>query len=167
MERAVEKIAFLPFGLLMDRWRWDVFSGKIKPDRYNEAWWQLRQRYQGIAAPVPRGGEDFDPGAKYHIPANVPYTRYFLATVLQFQFHRALCKVAGHEGPLHTCSIYGNEAAGARLRAMMEMGLSHPWPKALAALSGETKMDVSAILDYFAPLQAWLKKQNEGQSCGW
>ncbi|MCB9556522.1 MAG: M2 family metallopeptidase [Deltaproteobacteria bacterium] len=167
MERALGKIAFLPFGILIDKWRWDVFSGKITPANYNKAWWDLRTRYQGIAAPVERSEQDFDPGAKFHIPANVPYTRYFLAHILQFQFHRALCKISGHEGPLHKCSIYENKAAGERLKAMMEMGMSEPWPKALEALTGEKKMDASAILAYFKPLHDWLKKQNQGQQCGW
>ncbi len=168
MQRALEKIAFLPFGLLVDRWRWGVFEGRIGPDDYNRAWWDLRTRYQGVAAPVPRSEADFDPGAKYHVPANVPYTRYFLAAILQFQFHRALCrKVLHFKGPLHECSIYGNKEAGARIRTMMEMGMSRPWPEALAALTGETRMDASAILEYFAPLHDWLKKQNRGRKCGW
>jgi peptidyl-dipeptidase A len=167
MKRALEKVAFLPFGLLVDRWRWDVFSGKISPADYNKKWWELRMRYQGIKPPVARTEDDFDPGAKYHIPANVPYTRYFLADILQFQFHRALCRIAGHKGPLYTCSIYGNKEAGKRLEAMMKMGLSRPWPEALAALTGEKRMDASAILDYFAPLYDWLKEQNKGRKCGW
>ena len=167
MKRALDKVSFLPFGLLIDRWRWDVFSGKTKPAGYNSAWWALREKYQGVKAPVARADDDFDPGAKYHIPANVPYTRYFLATILQFQFHRALCRVAGHEGPLHTCSIYGNKAAGTRLNEMMKMGLSVPWPDALEALSGERQMDATAIVDYFAPLMVWLKEQNKGRQCGW
>ncbi len=167
MKRALEKIAFLPFGLLIDRWRWDVFSGKTPPERYNEAWWQLRKQFQGVAPAVERTEADFDPGAKYHVPANVPYTRYFLAAILQFQFHRALCKQIGHQGPLHTCSIYANKDAGKRIDDMMKLGLQKPWPEALAALSGETQMDATAILDYFAPLNDWLKKQNEGRQCGW
>ena len=168
MKDALEKVAFLPFGRMIDQWRWDVFSGKTKPSEYNKHWWELRQKYQGIApAGGPRGEEFFDPGAKYHIPANVPYMRYFLAAILQFQFHRALCKAAGHQGPLHTCSIYGNKAAGAKLKAMLELGASKPWPDALEALTGERQMDATAILDYFAPLQAWLKEQNKGQTCGW
>lgn len=167
MQRALQKVAFLPFGLIIDKWRWDVFAGKIKPGDYNKGWWQLRTRYQGIAPPVPRTEQDFDPGAKYHIPANVPYLRYFLAAILQFQFHRALCKVAGHTGPLHTCSIYGNKKAGERLRQMMAMGLSRPWPEALRALTGEERMDASAILGYFKPLQEWLEAQNKGRTCGW
>ena len=167
MKRALDKVSFLPFGLLIDRWRWDVFSGKTAPEAYNTAWWELRRKYQGVAPPLARSEADFDPGAKYHIPANVPYTRYFLATIMQFQFHRALCRVAGHEGPLHTCSIYGNKAAGERLNEMMALGLSAPWPDALEALSGERQMDATAILDYFAPLYEWLKAENKGRSCGW
>ncbi len=167
LKRALDKIAFLPFGLLIDQWRWEVFSGKIPPERYNQAWWELRRKYQGIDAPVARSEQDFDPGAKYHVPANVPYTRYFLADILQFQFHRALAREAGCTGPLHRCSIYGNEAAGKRLRDMLEMGLSRPWPEALQALTGQRDLDATAIRDYFAPLQKWLDEQNKGKPVGW
>ena len=164
---ALDKIAFLPFGLLVDQWRWKVFSGEVTPENYNQAWWDLRERYQGVRPPVARTEADFDPGAKYHVPANVPYTRYFLARILQFQFHRSLCDAAGYDGPLNRCSIYDNEAAGERLNAMMELGAGRPWPEALEALTGSREMDATAILDYFAPLQAWLDEQNEGQTCGW
>lgn len=167
MRDALAKVAFLPFGLLIDQWRWQVFSGKVTPDEYNRAWWELREKYQGVKAPTPRGEEWFDPGAKYHIPANVPYTRYFLAHILQFQFHRALCQAAGYEGPLHRCSIYGNKEAGNRLQAMLELGQSRPWPEALEVLTGSKEMDASAILDYFAPLKEWLDQQNRGRKCGW
>jgi peptidyl-dipeptidase A len=167
MKLALDKVAFLPFGLLIDKWRWDVFAGKIKPADYNKAWWELRRKYQGIDAPIPRTEEDFDPGAKYHIPANVPYTRYFLARLLQFQFHRALCRAAGQGGPLHQCSIYGSKEAGRALSKMMAMGAAKAWPEALAALSGERQMDASALLEYFTPLAAWLKQQNAGKRCGW
>ncbi|MBM4371218.1 MAG: M2 family metallopeptidase [Deltaproteobacteria bacterium] len=169
MRKALEKIAFLPFGLLIDRWRWEVFAGRVAPADFNSAWWELRRRFQGVAPPAARGADAFDPGAKYHIPANVPYTRYFLAAVLQFQFHRALCRVAGHQGPLHTCSIYGSRVAGERLEKMMAMGLSQPWPDALEVLTGEREMDASAIVEYFAPLSAWIREQNaqRGFACGW
>ena len=167
MKDAMEKVAFLPFGLLVDQWRWQVFSGRTKPEDYNKAWWELRERYQGVRAPVERTEQHFDPGAKYHVPANVPYTRYFLARILQFQFHRSLCEAAGHKGALHECSIYGNKEAGKRLQAMLEMGASKPWPEALHALTGQREMDASAMLDYFAPLRAFLKQKNAGQQCGW
>ena len=167
MRDALDKVAFLPFGLLVDQWRWRVFSGEISPDQYNRGWWELRERYQGVAPPMARTEAQFDPGAKYHVPANVPYTRYFLAHILQFQFHRSLCEAAGFEGPLHRCSIYGNQEAGERLRAMMELGQSRPWPEALEALTGSPEMDATAILDYFAPLRSWLDEQNRGRSCGW
>jgi len=167
MKQALEKVAFLPFGLLIDKWRWDVFSGKTPPEKYNAAWWELRTRYQGVAAPNQRPETAFDPGAKYHIPGNTPYMRYFLARILQFQFHRALCKAAGHQGPLDTCSVYGNKAAGEKLRAMLAMGATRPWPEALAAISGESAMDPSALVEYFAPLRKWLQEQNKGQTCGW
>jgi len=167
MRDALDKIAFLPFGKLIDQWRWDVFSGKVKPGDFNAAWWALRRKYQGVDAPVARSEADFDPGAKYHIPANVPYTRYFLARIYQFQFHRALCKAAGHQGPLHTCSIHGSEEAGKRLQAMLAMGASRPWPDAMQALTGQREADASAILDFFAPLKKWLEEQNRGRRCGW
>jgi peptidyl-dipeptidase A len=167
MRMALDKVAFLPFGLLVDQWRWQVFSGEIAPDGYNAGWWRLREKYQGVAAPVERSEDHFDPGAKFHVPANTPYTRYFLAHILQFQLHRSLCQVAGYEGPLHRCSIYGDEEAGRRLIELLEMGQSRPWPDALEAITGQRQMDATAILDYFAPLDEWLREQNEGQSCGW
>ncbi|HVI01435.1 MAG TPA: M2 family metallopeptidase [Enhygromyxa sp.] len=167
MADGLEKIAFLPFGLLIDRWRWGVFSGEIEPGEYNEAWWKLRNEYQGVSAPSERSEEHFDPGAKYHIPGNTPYARYFLARILQFQFHKALCDAAGHEGPLHTCSIYGSKEAGAKLQAMLEMGASKPWPDALEAIAGTRKMDAGPLLEYFEPLQGYLAEQNQGRTCGW
>jgi peptidyl-dipeptidase A len=167
LHKALEKIAFLPFGLVIDQWRWKVFSGEIPPEKYNESWWQLRQKYQGIAPPVDRSEADFDPAAKYHVAANVPYMRYFLADILQFQFHRALSQAAGCTGPLNRCSIYGNKQAGARLNAMLEMGQSRPWQDALEKIAGTRQMDASAIRDYFAPLQKWLDEQNKGKPLGW
>jgi peptidyl-dipeptidase A len=167
LHKALEKIAFLPFGLVIDQWRWKVFSGEIPPEKYNQAWWQLRQKYQGIAPPAPRGEADFDPGAKYHVAANVPYMRYFLADILQFQFHRALSQAAGCTGPLNRCSIYGNKEAGAKLNAMLEMGQSRPWQEALEKIAGTRQMDATAIRDYFAPLQKWLDEQNQGKPLGW
>jgi peptidyl-dipeptidase A len=167
LSRALEKVSFLPFGLLIDQWRWKVFSGEITPAQYNQAWWALRLKYQGVAPPSARGDEFFDPGAKYHVPDNTPYTRYFLAHILQFQFHRALSKAAGCTAPLHRCSIYESKQAGQRLNSMLTMGLSKPWPDALAAVADSNEMDASAILDYFAPLQAWLQEQTKGQPVGW
>ncbi len=167
MQDALGKVAFLPFGKLIDEWRWKVFSGEIKPDQYNTAWWNMRAKIQGVAPSTKRGEEFFDPGAKYHIPANVPYTRYFLAAVLQYQFHRSMCQLAGQTGPLHTCSIYGNKAAGAKLKQMLGMGAKRPWPDALEALTGQRQMDASAMVDYYAPLMKWLAEQNKGRSCGW
>ncbi len=167
MKLALEKIAFLPFGKMIDEWRWKVFSGEIAPEDYNKGWWALRNEYQGIAPGVERTEADFDAGAKYHIPGNTPYTRYFLSFIMQFQFHKALCEKAGHEGPLHECSIYNNKEAGKALGDMLTMGQSKPWPDAMQALTGQRKMDGSAIIDYFAPLNAYLKEQNEGRQCGW
>jgi len=164
---ALDKIAFLPFGLLVDQWRWQVFSGEIAPEAYNAGWWALRERYQGVAPPVERSEADFDPGAKYHIPANTPYTRYFLSTILQFQFHRALCAAAGYEGALNRCTIHGSAEAGQRLAALLELGKSRPWQDALEAMTGSREMDATAIIDYFAPLMRWLEEQNEGRTCGW
>ena len=167
LRQAMDKVAFLPFGLLIDRWRWQVFSGAVKPADYNRSWTDLRRTYQGIVPPVERGADAFDPGAKYHIPAVVPYTRYFLARLLQFQFYEAACKQAGWKGPLHRCSFYGNKAVGEKLNAMLAMGASKPWPDALAAFTGSREMSGKAMLRYFAPLEKWLKQQTKGQTCGW
>ena len=167
MQQALDRIAFLPFGKLIDEWRWGVFSGAIAPENYNKAWWDLRTKYQGIEAPVERTENDFDPGAKYHVPANVSYTRYFLAHVLMFQFHKALCDVSGHTGALHECSVAGSKEAGAKFSAMLEAGASEPWQNTLEKLTGTREMDASAIIDYFQPLMGYLREQNEGRSCGW
>lgn len=167
LRQAMDKVAFLPFGLLIDRWRWNVFNGTIKPAQYETAWNDMRLKYQGIVPPAPRGADAFDPGAKYHIPAVVPYTRYFLARVLQFQFFEAACKQAGWKGPLHRCSFYGNKAVGQKLNAMLTMGASKPWPDALEAFTGSREMSGASMVRYFAPLSRWLEQQNRGKDCGW
>lgn len=160
LRQALDKVAFLPFGYLVDQWRWKVFSGEVGPGDYNKAWWELREKYQNISPPAQRSENDFDAGAKYHVAGNTPYARYFLAHILQFQFHRALCREAGFKGPLNRCSIYGNKQVGEKLKAMLALGQSRPWPEALKAMTGEDKMDATAIIDYFAPLKAWLDEQN-------
>jgi peptidyl-dipeptidase A len=167
MRMALAKVAFMPFGLMIDRWRWGVFDGSIKPENYNTAWWELKAKYQGVAPSSARGEEFFDPGAKYHVPANTPYTRYFLSHILQFQFYKALCDAAGHEGPLYTCNFANNPEAGKRYWAMMERGASQPWQQTMKELTGGEQMDGSAVLEYFAPLQTWLVEQNKGKTCGW
>lgn len=167
MDRALEKVSFLPFALKVDNWRWQVFRGETTPAQYNQAWVDLGRKYQGITPPVSRAADAFDPGAKYHIPGNTPYLRYFLSFILQFQFHKAACEQAGWTGPLHRCSIYGNKEVGAKFTKMLEMGASKPWPDALEAFTGTREIDGSALVAYFAPLQTWMKEQNKGQSCGW
>ncbi|WCT73906.1 M2 family metallopeptidase [Sphingomonas naphthae] len=167
LRQAMDKVAFLPFGLLVDKWRWGVFSGKIATGDYQKGWDALRLQYQGIKPPIARDETKFDAGAKYHIPATVPYTRYFLARVLQFQFYKAACDAAGWKGPLHRCSFYGNKAVGTKLNAMLEMGQSKPWPDALQAMTGTRAMSGKALVDYFAPLKIWLDQQNKGKPSGW
>ena len=168
---ALDKIAFLPFGLLIDKWRWDVFSGKVAPADYNAAWWRLKREYQGVAPPSPRGADDFDAGAKFHVASSTPYVRYFLARIYQFQFHKALCEAAGYKGPLDRCSIHDNRAAGAKLMAMLSLGASRPWPDALEAIGAGRKADAGPMLEYFAPLAQWLDQENAQRKkagvCGW
>ena len=167
MRRALEKVVRLPWTKLVDEWRWGVFSGEIPPERYNASWWQLREDYQGIVAPVTRTESDFDPGAKYHIPANVPYSRYFLSSILQFQFYQSMCEASGHQGPLHECSFYGSKQAGAKFENMLSKGRSQPWQDTLEELTGTRQMDASAILEYFEPLSMWLAEENADRQCGW
>jgi peptidyl-dipeptidase A len=167
LKQALDKVAFLPFGLMIDQWRWKVFSGEIKPEDYNKAWWELRLKYQGVTPPVGRSEADFDPGAKYHVAGNVPYMRYFLADIYEFQFYRALCCDAGYKGPLHRCTFFGSKEAGAKFNEMLAMGQSKPWPDAMEALTGQREMDAGAILEYFAPLKKWLDEQNKGMKVGW
>ena len=167
LRQALDKIAFLPFGLVIDQWRWKVFSGEIKPENYNQAWWDLRLKYQGVAPPVARTEADFDPGAKYHIPSNTPYMRYFLARIYQFQFYSALCKESGFQGPLNRCTFYNSKPAGAKFKKMLAMGTSKPWQDELEVLTGQREIDARPILEYFAPLQKWLDEQNKGLKQGW
>lgn len=164
---ALDHVAFLPFGITIDKWRWEVFAGKVTPDQYTKRWWELRGSYGGVMPPIPRSATDFDAGAKYHVPGNVPYMRYFLAQVLEFQFYRAMCRAAGSTGPLYRCSYYGSKEAGRRLNAMLQLGASRPWPEALATLTGQRQMDATALLDYFQPLMVWLERQNKGAPVGW
>ncbi len=167
LKMAMDKVAFLPFGLLVDKWRWQVFSGEVPPERYNAAWWELKRRYQGVAPPRARPAEAFDPGAKYHIPGDTPYMRYFLAHIMQFQFYAAMCDAAGHAGPLHECNFAGSEAAGERMWATLQAGQSQPWPQTMQILTGGREMDARPLLRYFAPLREWLDAQNQGRACGW
>jgi len=167
LKQALDRVAFLPFGLMIDQWRWKVFSGEIASADYNKAWWALRLKYQGVAPPMQRSEADFDPGAKYHVAANVPYTRYFLAHILEFQFYRALCRESGYKGPLNRCTFYGSKEAGAKFNKMLAMGQSKPWPDALEVLTGERQTDAGALLEYFAPLKQWLDEQNIGKKVGW
>jgi peptidyl-dipeptidase A len=167
LRMALDKVAFLPFAYIVDKWRWQVLAGMTTPARYNDDWWALRTKYQGVAPPGPRPADAFDPGAKAHIAQNTPYMRYFLAHIYEFQFYRAACRIAGWRGPLHQCSIYGNKEVGARFEAMLRLGASKPWPDALEVFTGERDLDASAITDYFAPLDRWLTEQNKGERCGW
>jgi len=167
LKQALDRVAFLPFGVMIDQWRWKVFSEEIKPSDYNQGWWDLRLKYQGVVPPVARSEADFDPAAKYHVASNTPYTRYFLAHILEFQFYRALCRESGYKGPLHRCTFYGSKEAGAKFNKMLEMGQSKPWPDELEALTGERQTDAGALLEYFAPLQKWLDEQNKGKKIGW
>ncbi|NXP26793.1 ACE enzyme, partial [Scytalopus superciliaris] len=169
MSIALDKIAFLPFGYLMDQWRWKVFDGRIKEDEYNKEWWNLRMKYQGLCPPALRSEDDFDPGAKFHIPANVPYIRYFVSFVIQFQFHQALCDAAGHKGPLHTCDIYQSKEAGRILGDALKLGFSKPWPEAMQLITGQPNMSAEALMSYFEPLMTWLEKENKknGEVLGW
>ncbi|XP_030856345.1 angiotensin-converting enzyme-like [Strongylocentrotus purpuratus] len=167
MKVALFKLVFLPYGLLVDKWRWQAFRGEIQPDEYNQAWWNLRKQYQGVQSPIPRSPEDFDPGAKFHVATGTPYVRYFVSFVIQFQFHKALCDAKGHQGPLHLCNVYDSKEAGRKFRSMLEMGASEPWHDAMEVLTGQRKMDAQPLLDYFQPLTDWLLIENEGKFVGW
>jgi peptidyl-dipeptidase A len=167
MKMALEKIAFLPFGLLIDKWRWEVFSGRVPPPDYNAAYWALKEKIQGVRAPVPRTADDFDPGAKFHVASSTPYIRYFLARIYQFQFHQALCRAAGSTAPLYDCTIHDSKAAGDRLMGMLSLGASKPWPDAMEAIGAGRSASAAPMLEYFAPLRKWLADQNKGRQCGW
>jgi peptidyl-dipeptidase A len=167
MKMALEKVAFLPFGLLIDKWRWEVFSGRVNPPDYNAAWWALKEKIQGVRAPAPRSADDFDPGAKFHVASSTPYIRYFLARIYQFQFHQALCRAAGSTAPLYDCTIHDSKVAGDKLMGMLSLGASRPWPDAMEAIGGGRSASAAPLLEYFTPLRKWLVEQNKGRQCGW
>ena len=167
LNQALDALPRIPVEFVVSRWRLGVLSGRIKPGDYNAAWWDLKRRYQGIVAPVPRDESNFDPGTFYHIPNNVPYIRYYLASLLQYQFHHSLCRIAGHKGPLNQCTIFGNATAGAKFKRMLAVGASQPWQETLRELTGSRQIDASPIIRYFEPLKAWLDVQNSGRKCGW
>uniref|UniRef100_H2YVV0 Angiotensin-converting enzyme n=1 Tax=Ciona savignyi TaxID=51511 RepID=H2YVV0_CIOSA len=169
MSVALDKLAFVPFGYLMDKWRWDVFSGRTSTENMNQVWWDYRLRYQGVAPPVDRNENDFDPGAKFHIANDVPYIRYFVSTVVQFQFYDALCKEANHTGDLFKCDFNGTKAAGDKLAAMLQLGSSVKWEDALEQITGSREMTSSSLVTYFQPLLTFLKTENakNGDVVGW
>jgi peptidyl-dipeptidase A len=167
MQQALDGVVSVPWTLMLDKWRAGVFSGETSEAELNNSWWELREYYQGIEAPRERDADAFDPGAKYHIPGNTPYTRYYLAKILQYQFHESLCNQIGFEGPLHECSIYNNELAGEQLRAMLSLGQSQEWQVALEALTGTRTLSGKSMLNYYKPLKDWLDVQNASRSCGW
>ena len=167
MQQALDGVVSVPWTLMLDKWRAGVFSGETSEAELNNSWWELREYYQGIKAPRERDADAFDPGAKYHIPGNTPYTRYYLAKILQYQFHESLCNQIGFEGPLHECSIYNNELAGEQLRAMLSLGQSQEWQVALEALTGTRTLSGKSMLNYYKPLKDWLDVQNASRSCGW
>ena len=167
MKQALEGVVVIPWALTLDKWRSGVFNGEIKESNLNSSWWSMRESYQGITSPVYRSEEYFDPGAKYHIPANTPYTRYYLARIMQYQFHEALCNAMNFDGPLHECSIYGNEVAGEKIISTMAMGQSQPWQDAFENITGSRSLSGSSVMNYYKPLKEWLDKQNENRMCGW
>ena len=167
MQQALQGVVSVPWTLMLDKWRAGVFSGETSESELNDSWWELREYYQGIGVPRERGADAFDPGAKYHIPGNTPYTRYYLAQILQYQFHESLCNQMGFEGPLHECSIYDNELAGKKLRAMLSLGQSQEWQVALEALTGTRTLSGKSMLNYYQPLKDWLDTKNADRVCGW
>ena len=167
MKQALEGVVVIPWALTLDKWRSGVFNGEIEESNLNSSWWDMRESYQGITSPVDRSEDYFDPGAKYHIPANTPYTRYYLARIMQYQFHEALCNAMNFDGLLHECSIYGNQIAGEKIISTMALGQSQPWQDAFENITGSRKLSGSSVMNYYKPLKEWLDKQNENRMCGW
>ncbi|CAH0729159.1 unnamed protein product, partial [Brenthis ino] len=171
----LDKIVFLPFAYLLDLYRYGVFRGTTTESDYNCHFWKLREAFQGVEPPAPRSEADFDPAAKYHVSADVEYMRYYISFIIQFQFHRSLCQIAGEYSPgdsnklLSNCDIYRSTAAGNAFGKMLQLGSSKPWPDAMEVLTGQRRMDASGVLEYFEPLHEWLKAENErtGEYIGW
>ena len=167
MKQALDGVVIVPWALMLDKWRSGVFDGEIDESNLNSSWWSLREEYQGINTSYERSENYFDPGAKYHIPGNTPYTRYYLASIMQYQFHEALCNLIDYDGYLHECSIYGNKEAGDRIISTMAMGQSLPWQDAFENLTGSRQLSGKSIMNYYAPLKEWLDEENKNRTCGW
>ena len=167
MKQALDGVVVVPWALMLDKWRSGVFNGEIDETNLNSSWWRLREYYQGISTSTERSEEYFDPGAKYHIPGNTPYTRYYLARIMQYQFHEALCNEIEFDGLLHECSIYGSKKAGDKIISTMALGESLPWQDAFENLTGTRQLSGKSILNYYAPLKDWLDEQNKNRTCGW
>ena len=167
MKQALDGVVIVPWALMLDKWRSGVFDGEIDESNLNSSWWSLREEYQGINTSYERSENYFDPGAKYHIPGNTPYTRYYLASIMQYQFHEALCNLINYDGYLHECSIYGNKEAGDRIISTMAMGQSLPWQDAFENLTGSRQLSGKSIMNYYAPLKEWLDEENKNRTCGW
>uniref|UniRef100_A0A182LUT3 Angiotensin-converting enzyme n=1 Tax=Anopheles culicifacies TaxID=139723 RepID=A0A182LUT3_9DIPT len=174
-QAGLSKLVFLPFAYTLDKYRWEIFRGDVKPDHYNCKFWEMRSKYSGLEPPVERTESDFDAAAKYHVSADVEYLRYFVSYIVQFQFHRAACEKAGQyvkgdpEKTLNNCDIYQSAEAGNALKQMLAMGSSKPWPDAMEVLTGQRKMSADALIEYFQPLYDWLVKENKalGAFVGW
>ena len=167
MKQALEGVVVVPWALMLDKWRSGVFNGEITEDQLNSSWWQLREEYQGISTSEERSEAYVDPGATNQIPGNTPYTRYYLARIMQYQFHESLCNDIGFDGPLHECTIYNNPDAGEKLKSMLALGSSVPWQDAFENLTGSRQLSGKSILNYYAPLKEWLDEQNKNRICGW
>lgn len=160
MQMALDNVAFMPFGYLIDLYRWKVFDGSIPPEKLNEEWWRMRRDLEGLIPPVSRNENNLDAVSYFHIAYDVPHIRYFVSRILTFQFHEALCNESGHTGPLHECDIYGSKAAGDLFSEFLSQGAKYPWDDTLEIITGQRVMSASSFLKYFQPLNDWLVKQN-------
>jgi len=167
LRMALSRVAMLSYAYVLEKWRYQAFRGDVKPSQYNTRYWELREKCQGVKAPVIRDRENFDPGAKFHVAANIPYSRYFLSAIIQFQLHAALCRSKQHVATPHTCDIYGSLAAGRRLKTVLSLGASRPWPEVMKIITGYRDIRADKIIEYFRPLMAWLRQENRGHSIGW
>ncbi|KAI4468733.1 angiotensin-converting enzyme [Holotrichia oblita] len=160
MTMALRKVAYAPFALLVDQ-------NGVRTMNFN--WWELRLLYQGIVPPIARNEGHLDAVAKRHIPADLPYMKYYVALLLEFQIFDALCGAMGHTAQLHTCDIYRSREAGRILTDIMQAGKAKHWKDVLRTLRTKTNgLSAEPLLKYFQPLLAWLKVQNRDEAfIGW
>ena len=163
LKEALNYVVFIPFSTgTMSMFEHDLYANNLPADQFNKRWWELAAQYQGIAPPTTRGEEYCDAATKTHINDDAAqYYDYALSFILLFQVHDHIAKEILHQDP-HATNYYGNKEVGKFIADIMKPGASKDWREVLKEKTG-SELSAKAMLDYFAPLMDYLKKENQGR----